>query len=205
MIIIKNVSSQQQVRPIYEDNADCVLLYACGWQEYSSLPRFQMILISVRFEWEPSSLPSSFNIKFATNLPQHGHSQYPSNAHNHDDHDDQHDDLPPPQQLAHQVQLRWRRCCWMLQWRWRCWWLWGMRVLGILIIVILIIVIVVVILIVNVTCLLGIVIIIICLRCWWLWGVRVLGILIIVIVIIVIVVVIVIVNVTSLLGIVIQR
>jgi hypothetical protein len=26
------------VRPIYEDNKDCVLLYACGWSEYTSLP-----------------------------------------------------------------------------------------------------------------------------------------------------------------------
>ena len=93
-----NVSSQQQVRPIYEDNADCVLLYACGWQEYSSLPRFQMILISVRFEGEPSLLPSSFNIKFATNLPQHGPSQNLSNAHTQDPHDDQHDD---PSQCTH--------------------------------------------------------------------------------------------------------
>ena len=149
MIIIINVSLQQQVRPIYEDNADCVLLYACGWQEYSSLPRFQMILISVRFEGEPSLLPSSFNIKFATNLPQHGPSQDPNNAHNHDDHDHQHDAPPPPQQLAHQVQLRRRRRRWMLQWRWRCWRLWGVRVLGIMIIIIFIIVIVVVIFIVS--------------------------------------------------------
>ena len=28
----------KKVRPIYEDNSDCVLLYACGWQEYSCLP-----------------------------------------------------------------------------------------------------------------------------------------------------------------------
>ena len=28
----------KKVRPIYEDNSDCVLLYACGWQEYTSLP-----------------------------------------------------------------------------------------------------------------------------------------------------------------------
>ena len=28
----------KKVRPVYEDNGDCVLLYACGWQEYASLP-----------------------------------------------------------------------------------------------------------------------------------------------------------------------
>jgi hypothetical protein len=28
----------KKVRPIYEDNQDCVLLYACGWSEYTSLP-----------------------------------------------------------------------------------------------------------------------------------------------------------------------
>ena len=28
----------KKVRPIYEDNSDCVLLYACGWQEYFCLP-----------------------------------------------------------------------------------------------------------------------------------------------------------------------
>ena len=28
----------KKVKPVYEDNGDCVLLYACGWQEYSSLP-----------------------------------------------------------------------------------------------------------------------------------------------------------------------
>ena len=28
----------KKVRPIYEDNKDCVLLYACGWSEYTSLP-----------------------------------------------------------------------------------------------------------------------------------------------------------------------
>ena len=26
------------MKPVYEDNGDCVLLYACGWQEYASLP-----------------------------------------------------------------------------------------------------------------------------------------------------------------------
>ena len=34
----KKNSKKQAVRPIYEDNSDCVLLYACGWQEYNSLP-----------------------------------------------------------------------------------------------------------------------------------------------------------------------
>ena len=29
---------QKKVKPVYEDNSDCVLLYACGWQEYQSLP-----------------------------------------------------------------------------------------------------------------------------------------------------------------------
>ncbi len=28
----------KKVKPVYEDNGDCVLLYACGWQEYASLP-----------------------------------------------------------------------------------------------------------------------------------------------------------------------
>ena len=28
----------KKVKAVYEDNSDCVLLYACGWQEYQSLP-----------------------------------------------------------------------------------------------------------------------------------------------------------------------
>ena len=41
--IFKKTSSagkrgNKKVKPVYEDNSDCLLLYACGWSEYNNLP-----------------------------------------------------------------------------------------------------------------------------------------------------------------------
>ena len=37
-----------QIKPIYQDNGECVMLYYCGWQEIQSLPSNSYIRWAVR-------------------------------------------------------------------------------------------------------------------------------------------------------------
>ena len=39
---IGNRRGNKKVKPVYEDNSDCVLLYACGWQVVLDILLFSM-------------------------------------------------------------------------------------------------------------------------------------------------------------------
>jgi hypothetical protein len=70
----------KKVRPIYEDNKDCVLLYACGWSEYTSLPSNSHIKYNCPGRREYTSLPSNSHIKY--NCPgRRNYTSLPSNSH----------------------------------------------------------------------------------------------------------------------------